>query len=216
MCRPWLASSAVRAYLACIAFADAQVGRVLRALETGPNAGTFDIVLWSDHGWHLGEKLHWRKFALWEEATHNVLMMSAPGVSKAGGRCARAVSLLDIYPTLLDLRSIPKPGIVEGESLVRFLKDPGAPKDTPAITTYGRNNHSLRDDRWRYTVYHDGSEELYDHVEDPMEWRNLAGEAKYAQVKRRLAAYLPKTNAEPSPNGKGNGFESDFGARHPQ
>lgn len=194
---------AVRAYLASIAFADTQVGRVLRALETGPNAGNFDIVLWSDHGWHLGEKLHWRKFALWEEATHNVLMMRVAGITKPGGRCSRPVNLMDIYPTLTDLVSIPRPEQVEGESLVRLLKDPQAPKDTPALTTYGKGNHSLRDERWRYIVYHDGSEELYDHSSDPMEWTNLAGEPRHHAVKRRLATYLPKTEAEHVPGESG-------------
>ena len=97
----------VQAYLASIAFADACLGRVLRSLETGPNAGDFTTVLWSDHGWHLGQKLHWRKFTLWEEATRNVFMVDAPGITKPGGRCARPVSLLDIYPTLIDACGVP-------------------------------------------------------------------------------------------------------------
>lgn len=199
--------SAVQAYLACIAFADAQVGRVLRALETGPNAGDFNIVLWSDHGWHLGEKLHWRKFALWEEATHNVLMMTAPGVTKPGGRCTRAVNLLDIYPTLTELLGAEKPKTVEGESLMPFLKDPNAPKDAPTLTTYGRGNHALRDERWRYIRYTDGTEELYDRNADPLEWENLAAKADLQPVKQRLAKYLPKSNAAETPSGRGNGNE---------
>lgn len=195
---------AVRAYLASIAFADAQVGRVLRALETGPNAGNFNVVLWSDHGWHLGEKLHWRKFALWEEATHNVLMMHAPGISRPGGRCSRAVNLLDIYPTLTEILGVPKPPAAEGDSLVRFLKNPRTPKDTPTLTTYRRGNHSLRDERWRYIRYNDGTEELYDHRNDPMEWKNLAGDAQHAAVKQRLAKFLPASEADDAPEGPGN------------
>ena len=196
---------AVRGYLASIAFADAQIGRVLRALETGPNAGDFQVVLWSDHGWHLGEKLHWRKFALWEEATHNVLMMSSPGVTKPGGKCTRAVNLLDIYPTLTELTGVAKPAAVEGDSLVRFLKNPGAPKSTPTLTTYQRGNHSLRDERWRYTRYKDGSEELYDHRNDPMEWTNLASNARLNTTKQQLAKYLPTHEAPDAPTGPGNG-----------
>ncbi len=198
---------AVRGYLASIAFADAQIGRVLRALETGPNAGDFHVVLWSDHGWHLGEKLHWRKFALWEEATHNVLMMSAPGVTRPGGRCTRAVNLLDVYPTLTELLGVPKPAAVEGDSLVRFLRNPRAPKNTPTLTTFGRGNHSLRDERWRYTRYKDGTEELYDHQSDPLEWKNLASEARHAAVKQRMMPFLPKTEAPESPVSRGNGNE---------
>ncbi|MCC7341463.1 MAG: sulfatase [Bryobacterales bacterium] len=199
--------AAVRAYLASIAFADAQVGRVLRALETGPNAGAFDIVLWSDHGWHLGEKLHWRKFTLWEEATRNVLMMSIPGMTKPGGRCTRAVNLLDIYPTLTELTGAPKPKTVEGDSLVRFLKNPQAPKDTPTLTTFRRGNHALRDERWRYIRYADGTEELYDHNNDPNEWVNLAPKPEHTPVKQRLAKFFPETNAPASPAGKGTGNE---------
>ncbi|MCC7342531.1 MAG: sulfatase [Bryobacterales bacterium] len=199
--------AAARAYLASIAFADAQVGRVLRALETGPNAGGFDIVLWSDHGWHLGEKLHWRKFTLWEEATRNVLMMTVPGVTKPGGRCTRAVNLLDIYPTLTELTGARKPETVEGESLVRFLKNPQAPKGTPTLTTFRRGNHALRDERWRFIRYADGAEELYDHSNDPNEWENLAAKPEHAAVKQRLENYFPKIDAPASPTGRGNGNE---------
>jgi arylsulfatase A-like enzyme len=198
---------AVQGYLAAIAFADAQIGRVLRALETGPNANDFHIVLWSDHGWHLGEKLHWRKFALWEEATHNVLMMASPGVSKPRGRCTRAVNLLDIYPTLTELLGVTRPDAVEGDSLVRFLRNPGASKGTPTLTTFGRGNHSLRDERWRYIRYRDDSEELYDHRNDPMEWTNLAGDPKHAAVKRRMQPFLPGTEAPDAPRARGNGNE---------
>lgn len=199
--------SAVQAYLACIAFADAQLGRVLRALETGPNNGNFHVVLWSDHGWHLGEKLHWRKFSLWEEATHNVMMVTSPGVTQPGSRCNRAVNLLDIYPTLTEMLGVPNPKTVEGESLVKFLKDPNAPKATPTLTTFRRGNHSLRDERWRYTRYHDGTEELYDRSVDPMEWSNLAAKPEHVPVKQRMAQFLPKTDAPDSPVGKGNGNE---------
>ena len=190
---------AVQGYLASIAFADAMVGRVLEALEDGPHATNTAVVLWSDHGWHLGEKLHWRKFALWEEATHNVLMMRVPGLTKADGRCARSVNLLDIYPTLAEVAGLPgRPGL-EGRSLAPLLRDPRAKWPDATLTTYGKGNHSVRDERWRYIRYADGSEELYDREKDPLEWTNLAGRGEHAAVKSRLAKWLPAVNAEPTP-----------------
>jgi arylsulfatase A-like enzyme len=185
---------AVQGYLASITFVDACVGRVLDAFDQSAYRDNTIIVLWSDHGWHLGEKLHWRKFALWEEATHNVLMMVAPGVTKPHQRCRRPVTMLDIYPTLVELCGLkPKPGL-EGRSLVALLKEPNHEWERPALTTHGRNNHSLRTERWRYIRYSDGTEELYDHHKDTMEWHNLAGDAEYADVKKQLARWLPKKN----------------------
>lgn len=186
---------AVQGYLASITFVDTCVGRVIDALDASDYRDNTIVVLWSDHGWHLGEKLHWRKFALWEEATHNVLMVIAPGVTKGRQRCRHPVSLLDVYPTLIDLCGLrPKPAL-EGKSLVPLLRDPDARWERPALTTHGRDNHSLRTDRWRYIRYSDGSEELYDHENDPLEWKNLAGDPQHASVKRDLAAWLPQANA---------------------
>jgi len=193
---------AVQGYLAAISFADAILGRVLDGLEEGPNAGDTSIVLWSDHGWHLGEKLHWRKFALWEEATHNVLMVSSPWAGQAGSRCGRTVSLMDVYPTVTDLCGIPvKPGQA-GRSLMPLLRNPNAAWNHPAVTTYGLNNHSVRTERWRYIRYADGSEELYDRAADPMEWTNLASKPGHGQTISQLKAWLPSVNAEPSPSQK--------------
>ena len=194
---------AVQAYLASIAFMDTMVGRVMRALETGPNANDTAVVLWSDHGWHLGEKLHWRKFTLWEEATHNVLMMSVPGLTKPGGRCGRTVSLIDIYPTLNEVTGAPARRELEGTSLMPQLKNPQARREVPAITTYFRGNHSVRTERWRYIKYVDGGEELYDRSKDEMEWTNLAGKPEYAQTKVELAKWLPKVDAPDSPSRRG-------------
>jgi len=185
---------AVQGYLASITFVDTCVGRVLDAFDASDYRDNTVIVLWSDHGWHLGEKLHWRKFALWEEATHNVMMMVAPGVTQPNQRCAHPVTLLDIYPTLIELCSLEKKPELQGRSLVPLLKNPSAAWDHPALTTHGRNNHSLRTERWRYTRYSDGTEELYDHNRDPLEWTNLAGDPQYAEQKQKLAAWLPKTN----------------------
>jgi arylsulfatase A-like enzyme len=186
---------AVQAYLASISFVDECVGRVINALDKSPYRDNTIIVLWSDHGWHLGEKLHWRKFALWEEATHNVLMFSVPGITKPGQKCTTPVNLIDIYPTLVDICGLIKRPELEGVSLLPLLKDPSTPWDRPALTTYGRNNHSLRSPRWRYIRYADGSEELYDHTKDPLEWKNLASDKKYTKIKKELKQHLPRTNA---------------------
>jgi arylsulfatase A-like enzyme len=196
---------AVQAYLASISFADAMLGRVLDAFEEGPLAGDTSIVLWSDHGWHLGEKLHWRKFSLWEEATHNVLMISSPGLTTPGGRCDRTVSLMDIYPTLIDLCALKPRQPLEGASLMPLLKNPGARWDRPALTTYMRGNHSIRSERWRYIRYSDGTEELYDRAKDELEWNNLAGKPELTTVKQELAQWLPKTDAAPSARQRSTG-----------
>src|SRR5262249_22442067 len=190
---------AVQAYLACISFADAQIGRIVDELDKSPYANNTVIVLWSDHGWHLGEKQHWRKFALWEEATRVTFMIVAPGVTSPNQRCDRAVNLLDIYPTMIDLCGLPAKQGLEGASLMPLLKDPKAKWDRPSITTHGRNNHAVRSERWRYIRYADGSEELYDHDADPLEWKNLAKDAPYDKVKQELAAHLPKVNAPDAP-----------------
>lgn len=198
---------AVQGYLASISFADAVLGHVLDALDAGPWGDDTVIVLWSDHGWHLGEKLHWRKFALWEEATHNTLIVVAPGHTTPGSRCDRAVDLIDIYPTVTELAGVPERPGLESRSLVPWLKRPDKERKRPALTTYGQGNHSLRSDRWRYIRYSDGSEELYDHSNDALEWTNLAGRPEYAAVISGLARWLPKTNAEPIPTGSGSGTE---------
>jgi arylsulfatase A-like enzyme len=190
---------AVQGYLASIAFCDAMLGHVFRALETSPNGSDTAVVLWSDHGWQLGEKQHWRKFALWERSTRNLLMWRVPGVTKAGGRCARTVSLMDIYPTLMDVLGVKAPDGLEGTSLMPQLRDPGAARREPALTTYGRANHSLRTERWRYIRYSDASEELYDHSSDPNEWTNLASLPEHSKTKAELARWLPKADAPDSP-----------------
>ncbi len=191
---------AVSGYLASITFVDTQVGKLLDALYSSPYADNTIIILWGDHGWHLGEKLHWRKFALWEEATHAPLMVVAPGVTPSGANCDRTVSFLHIYPTLVELCGLaPLKGQLEGVSFVPLLKDPTAAWERPAVTTYGRNNHSVRSEGWRYIRYRDGTEELYDEVTDPLEWTNLAGQPEHAATKQELAAWLPKVNAEEAP-----------------
>ncbi len=181
---------AVQAYLACHAFADAQVGRLIDALDQSDYRDNTIIVLWGDHGWHLGEKQHWRKFALWEEATRAPLMFVVPGVTPPGSRCERTVDFMNLYPTLCELCELPVPAGVEGHSLVPLLKNPQAAWAHPAITTHGRNNHAVRTERYRYIRYADGSEELYNHERDPHEWTNLAAQPALAAVKNELAGHL--------------------------
>ena len=192
---------AVQAYLASCAFADAMVGRPIDALRESPAADNTVVVLWSDHGWHLGEKLKWRKFTLWEEATRVPLIITGPSVPNPGV-CTRAVSLLDIYPTLTEICGLPPNEAVEGRSLAKLLADPQAEKKRSAITTWGRGNHSIRTERWRYTRYKKGAEELYDHEADPNEWTNLAGDEEHAKVIKRLAARLPGKSVKPAPKRK--------------
>jgi arylsulfatase A-like enzyme len=185
---------AVQAYLATISFCDAMVGRLLDGLEKSPHRDNTIVVFWGDHGWHLGEKSHWRKFALWEEATRAPLIWVAPGVTKAGGVCRHPVDFMTIYPTLCDLAGVAVPSHVEGGSIRSLLADPQAPWDRPALTTYHRNNHSLRSEQWRYIRYADGGEELYDHDVDEYEWKNVAGDPRNAAVKAGLAKWLPAVN----------------------
>jgi arylsulfatase A-like enzyme len=185
---------AVQAYLAAIEFFDAQLGRLLDALDRSPHRDNTIVVLWSDHGWHLGEKNHWSKFALWERATKVPLVVVAPGVTKPGTRTAVPVSLLDLYPTLIELCGLPRCESLEGVSLVPQLTDPKATRTEPAVMTFGPNNHAVRDARHRYIRYADGSQELYDHASDPNEWTNLATRPDSADAIRRLAEYLPKVN----------------------
>ena len=200
--RQW--EKAVHGYLASIAFADEQVGRVLDALEQSPHAKDTIIVLWTDHGWHLGEKQHWRKFALWEDATRTPLMFVVPeGISKslpkgtrAGTRIETPVGLIDLYPTLVNLCGLGKNKALEGQSLVPLLEDANAKWERPALTTHGRKNHALRTSQWRYIRYADGSEEIYDHNADPNEWINLALKAESKPIRQKLSKWFPRVNAE--------------------
>lgn len=182
--------AAVAGYLACINYADSNVGRVLRALDTGPNANDTIVVVWSDHGWQLGEKKQWRKFTLWERSARVVMMLAGPGVMARNRKSGRTVELLDLYPTLLDLCGLPERPELEGRSLRPLLRDPDAAWDKPAITSLSPDRVTVRTERWRYVRHPDG-EELYDHSEDPAEWRNLAKSPGHAETVRHLSGLLP-------------------------
>lgn len=186
---------AVRAYLASISFADAMVGRVLDALDKSGRADNTIIVLMSDHGWHLGHKLRWRKMELWRQTNHVPLIVVAPGLTEPGSRTKATASLLDIYPTLIELTGLPAPPQkLEGTSLVPLLRDPDANWDHVAISTWRYMNHAVQNDRYRYIRYKAGEEELYDHKNDPNEWHNLAGDKNYRKIIDQLAGSLPKVN----------------------
>lgn len=200
---------AVQAYLATISFLDDQVGRLLDGLDQSPRKDKTIIVWWTDHGWNLGEKQHWRKFALWEETTRTSMAIVAPGVTKPGTTCSAPVDYTNIYPTLCQLTGLPVPEHVKGASLTPLLKDPAAKWDGVAVCTHGKGNHAVRDARWRYIRYADGSEELYDHEKDPYEWTNLAGEVGMSDIKAQLGAVLPKeevkATSDDTKKGKGGG-----------
>ena len=189
---------AVRAYLAAISFADAMAGRILASLERSAYARNTMVFFWSDNGWHLGEKRHWHKSTLWQRSTHVPLIVAGPQVRGEGRPRGQPVSLLDLYPTLIDLCGLPPKSELEGTRLTPLLRDPGAKRD-PVVCTYLPGNHTVRTERWRYIRYHDGGEELYDCVADPNEFRNLAGDPKHASVKADLATWMPKTSAPPKP-----------------
>jgi arylsulfatase A-like enzyme len=193
---------AVQAYLATIAYCDAQIGRLLDAFDKSDYKDNTVIVFWGDHGWHLGEKEHWRKFALWEESTRMPFVWVAPGVTKAGGVCDRTVDLMSVYPTLCSLCGLEKPAHLDGEDIKPLLLDPKAKWDKPAITTFHLDNHAVRTAKWRYIRYADGGEELYDHDTDPYEWKNLAGDEAYNKVKQEVKKLLPTTNKPELPRTK--------------
>jgi len=185
----------IRAYLACNAYTDDNVGRVVNALNESVYRDNTIIFLWSDHGYHFGEKRSHRKFSLWEESTRVPFIILDPQNTSNGKECDAPVSLIDIYPTLLNYAGIEKPGYSDGLDLTPLLKNPELKREIPTLTTWGRGNYSLRSSKWRYTVYFDGSEELYDHENDPEEWENLAGEQQYVQIKNELKKYLPNREA---------------------
>lgn len=189
----------IQGYLASIAFSDAMVGRVLDALERGPNRDNTIVVLWSDHGWHLGEKQHWQKFTAWRVCTRVPLMIRVPkgtlGLSdgtRAGTKCDQPVSLISLFATLNQLAGLPQKEGIENLSLVPLLEDPKADWPHCAVTQLSRpENYSVSGKRWRYIHYPNGDEELYDIETDPFEWNNLASDARYSGHRDRLKQHAP-------------------------
>jgi arylsulfatase A-like enzyme len=189
-------SNLVRSYLASTAFVDAQVGRVLDALEASDYASNTIVVLWSDHGWHLGEKGITGKNSLWDRGTRVPLIFAGPGVN-SDSRCAEPAELLDVYPTLSDLCQLDQPEGLEGHSLFPQLRDSSSTREWPAITTHNHDNHGIRSRDWRYIRYADGSEELYNMAQDPNEWTNLASRPEHAEIIAEHRRWIPKVNRKP-------------------
>jgi arylsulfatase A-like enzyme len=181
---------AIQGYLASTTYADGQIGRILNALKNSPYKDNTIVVLITDNGFHIGEKEHWQKSTLWEEATHVQMMFRVPGLTKPHQVCNRIVTLMDVYPTLVDLAGLPEPSGVEGRSLVPLLKDCNAPWNFPALSAY-QSNMSVRTDGYRLIRYKDGTTEFYDEAKDPHEWTNQTKNPEYAAMQAMLAAMLP-------------------------
>jgi uncharacterized sulfatase len=184
---------AIRAYYACVSFMDAQVGVLLDALDRHKLWDNTVIVLWGDNGFHLGEHGGlWRKMTLFEESAGVPLIIAAPNIDGKGKSCDRTVEFVDIYPTLCELCGLPMPKHhLSGKSLVPLLNDPKASWDKPALTFVRRGRVlgvSIRTERWRYTEWDEGrmGVELYDHENDPHEWRNLVNNPKFADVVKEM------------------------------
>ena len=190
----------VRSYLACTSFVDSQVGRVLEALEENGYAENTIVVLWSDHGWHLGEKHITGKNSLWDRSTRVPLIFAGPKI-QSGAKCNQPAELLDIYPTLLELCELPNNERLEGISLQPWLQDVNRKRNRPAITTHNHDNHGLRSENYRYIVYADGSEELYDMQTDPQEWKNLASDPSLDHIKDEFKKWIPPSR-KPAPGSK--------------
>lgn len=189
---------AVRAYLATVTFVDDCVGVLLDGLADSKYAGNTIVVIWGDHGWHLGEKQKYGKTQLWQEAARVPLMVKVPGITPDSKTCNGVVNLIDLYPTLVDLCGLPENPVCDGRSFAKLLYNPDMEWNEPTLTTMGFGNHRVYDGRYSYIVNH-GGEELYDHRKDPMEWTNLARNPDYARLKARLKSFVPKTNEPPGP-----------------
>jgi arylsulfatase A-like enzyme len=206
---------AVQAYLATIAYMDMNIGRLLDAFEKSAYRDNTIVVLWGDHGWHLGEKSHWRKFTLWEEGTRTPLIWVAPGITSPNTTCDRPVDLMSIYPTLTALAGIPRPKHVEGVDIRPLLADPRAPWTTPAIINYRFKNHAARSTDWRYIRYENGDEELYDVRRDSNEYVNLAARPEHAATKAALAKFFPAINAPTPPSDRTPGDKKNTKKKTP-
>ncbi len=183
----------VQSYLACVSFVDHQVGKLLEALENSPYRHNTFVIIYADHGFHLGEKERWAKRSLWEESTRVPMIIAGPGVTK-GKVCNKPVQLLDIYPTLLELAGLEADPKLEGHSMVPLLRNPEASWPSMARTSFGPGNYAIRSERYRYIHYNDGSEEFYDHAEDPCEWNNLIGSREMGMLIEKHREFLPKVS----------------------
>jgi arylsulfatase A-like enzyme len=190
---------AIHGYLACISYADAMLGRVLDAIQSGPNANNTIVILWSDHGYHHGEKFDWGKHTLWERTSHVPLLISGPGVTK-GARIDATVSLIDMFPTITDLAGAKDDQQRDGVSLAAMLKDPATARDRDILLPGMKpREYAIINRDWRYIRYADGDEELYDLQKDYNEWDNLALRPEHRPVIETMKQKAPKTSAKPGP-----------------
>ena len=181
----------VQSYLACVSFVDAQVGRVLDALGKSEYKENTYIVLFTDHGFHIGEKERHAKRSLWEDSTRTPLIITGPGVA-TGKTCTKPVQLLDIYPTLIELTGHEADPKHEGNSLVPLLSDPDSDWEHMARTSFGPGNFAIVSEHYRFIQYQDESEEFYDHKNDPYEWHNLIQDKKYATLIEEHRLHIPQ------------------------
>jgi arylsulfatase A-like enzyme len=194
---------AIQAYLASITFADVQVGEILEALEKSEYSKNTIVVLWSDHGWHLGTKQHWHKQTLWEECTRIPFIIKAPGITIPNTECDIPVDMVNVFPTLLSLCNLLEKSDLDGNDMTPLLKDVNSSWEYPAITEIKAGNMSVRSMDWRYIRYMDGTEELYDRKNDPNEWVNLSGDNQYRDIIKKHSRWIPDSFANPVP-GKGS------------
>ena len=202
-----LHKQAQRAYLANISYVDHCLGMLFDELQESKYADNTIIMLWGDHGWHLGEKMKYGKTDLWEESDRVPFMVRVPGMTPADFKCDGVVNLLDMYPTLVELCGLPPNPENEGRSFASLLKDPKMEWNHPTLTTYQFSNHSLTDGRYRYTWYGgkaNGAEELYDHSTDPLEHNNLAANPESKEIMAKFKTLLPAHNEPDSPTNKGD------------
>ena len=191
---------AIHGYLACMSYADAMMGRVLDALEKSPYADNTIVVLWSDHGYHHGEKYDWGKHTLWERTSNIPFIWAGPGVKK-GAVTDVTASLIDMYPTFVEMCGLPRPHQkLEGTSLASTLEKPAVAKDRDVYLPYmAPGEYAIINKDWRYITYGDDGEELYDLKSDPNEWNNLAENPKYKDTKRLLRKSAPKKFSPAAP-----------------
>ena len=187
----------IKSYAACSTFADASIKRLLDGLKQSGHEDNTIIILWSDHGFHLGEKDHIEKFALWEKANHIPFIIVDPRKKSSAGKiCGQPIDMTTIFPTLIELCGLPKYEKLDGKSSAELVNAPDKKWNMPALMTYDFNNHALRTERWRYIRYADGTEELYDHESDPHEWTNIAEKEDHSALLENFRKQIPKENKE--------------------
>ena len=191
---------AVRAYLATITFVDDCIGVLLDGLAKSKYADNTIVVLWGDHGWHLGEKQKYGKTQLWQESCRVPLMVKVPGITPNNKRCNGLVNLIDLYPTLVELCDLPENHKNDGKSFAELLYNPDMQWNYPTLTTNAYNEHRIYDGRYSYSYHQSrGIEQLYDHQNDSMEWTNLANNPDFAEIKERMKKLLPESNEPEAP-----------------